>query len=307
MKRSLLTLLLICLFGFESSSIIYRHDVDIKKLEALAAKSDFDCVGVVFRNNGSELELKGSCVLIDSQYVLSAAHVFMEKEYIGAGNRDTVKKTGRTTRVSVSYNRYAGDIKDYKFRFGKKLYNGKVKRMHPMYGSPPHMFAEYDLVVIKLEEVVPDIDPATLNDSRGEEGMKGICIGYGARRAGNKHGQSVMPGRRLGGSNTIDSLGGARRSGIATQMFADFDSPDTTGYNRIGGAIPLAMEVMVSGGDSGGGLFIQKDSKYVLAGVAKGVHVYGGLHGVYGSVGKWMRVSVFNRWIGTTINELELM
>lgn len=302
-RISLVTLALSFCFCLPASSIIYRHDADYSKMEQLAAQEEFDCVGsVVLPGKGQH---KGSCVLIDKQYVLSAAHVFMEKNKASGGYKDTVTTSEGRTRVAVFYDRYSGNIEDYQFRFGKKMYKGTAMNMHPLYGAPPHLYREYDLVLIRLEEPVEDVTPATLYKKRDEQNKPVVCVGYGGQRKGNEHGGSQFAGRKLAGTNIIDSLGGAKRSGFDTRLYADFDSPDTVGYNRTGSAIPTKYEAMSNGGDSGGGVFIKDGNGYKLAGITSGLIFHGNLDGIYGSEMNWMRVSVFVPWIQETVEQME--
>lgn len=247
-----------------------RNDVPISAYMSFGNRKEFESVGKMLNGNG---EISGSCVLIGKKHVLSAAHL-------------------RYTFVEGKTN--------FQCEFGNKKYKIKSLLPHPKYKSNSH----YDIVLIELEEEVPDIAPAKLNDRYGELGKKGASIGYGSIIIAEFSGMKVNRGHKLGGMNMIDSLGGSidSVSGQKIQLFADFDHPkDPTCCNVIGNSKPLSLEYGTSGGDSGGGLFIKENGKWLLAGIVKGSANL--KIDTYGTLSKWTRVACFTKWISTHMKE----
>lgn len=281
MKYQLLFLLLLCYLN--SFGGIFRHDRPEKAYADLANQKKYDCVGEVFiTDRQGRLKGRGSCVLIDKKYILSAAHVFYDGKQLNPN--------------------------DFLFSFDGKTYKTETIVLHPQYksGSP-----DYDLAVIKLSEVVESIVPAVLNTDANEFGAKVVGVGFGGVCAANQ--TNVRPGYKLAGENTIDSIGGRKIDGQYGLMMADFDCPlildSASSCNKMGSNVPLNLEYTTTGGDSGGGLFKEAQSdKAVLIGICHG----GGVllsqfikTQYYGQVMEWTRVSVFISWINEMMGKLQ--
>ncbi len=104
---------------------VYRHDRKKQQYIDLAAKKEFDCVGMV-NNNGSR---GGSCVLIGKKYVLSAAHVFKVSET----RPDTFYEGKSMIIVNQPVKERIGNRQDYTFIFKGKSYNAKSISIYPTY------------------------------------------------------------------------------------------------------------------------------------------------------------------------------
>jgi endonuclease III-like uncharacterized protein len=69
------------------------------------------------------------------------------------------------------------------------------------------------------------------------------------------------------------------------------------------------LEYGLDGGDSGGGMFIKKNNKEMLAGINaiqnKNIAEILRTGAFYGSSSEWVRISVFRRWILNRIRQFE--
>jgi len=158
------------------------------------------------------------------------------------------------------------------------------------------------MALIALDRPVLDITPALRYQDQGELGAVVTKIGYGYLGNGLVGMATPATQQRLGGRNTIDAIGGTVL-GINLGndvLLADFDGPDTGEFNRIGSPVPLELEIGGSKGDSGGGVFLEKNGVWQLVGI-----VSGGLNRElkYGSVIALARVSSANSWIDSVISE----
>ncbi|MES2478480.1 MAG: trypsin-like serine protease [Bacteroidota bacterium] len=260
-----------CMF-LTFSSGISRHDVDEKAYLNLAAEQQFDCVGQVF----NETTAIGSCVLISDHFVLSAAHVFMDKHKKGVIS---------AAKLYLVFN-------------GQKV---KVKNviLHPYYLDAATK-GNCDIALIELEQAVNGIKPATVNTAFDELNSLIIGVGYGA--SGPADNPKLVSGynKKIAGENVIDSIGGLQYSGSETLLLCDFDHPERKDCNKMGSPIPRPLEYVCSGGDSGGGIFRKNDKNWQLLGICSG----GGANviqllqtGYYGQTMEWTRVSAFAGWI----------
>lgn len=271
---------------------ITRHDVDEEKYLDLAKQKQFDCVVQVFRDTASI----GSGVLISDRHVLTAAHIIIESDL----REETIVRDTTTITLYQPYNIHA-DTTNLNIVVKGQRYRGKKVAMHPRYADGFDN-GNYDLLVIELEKPVKGITPAVLNVRTDEQGCIANGCGFGASGPANKPEEVGQFNKKIAGENVIDSLGGEKVKGKHAQLFADFDHPTRTDCNLMGDAKPLPMEYSVSGGDSGGGLFRQRNGKWELIGICSGSAVdveklmQPGV-GYYGQSMCWVRVSVFNDWI----------
>lgn len=90
-------------------------------------------------------------------------------------------------------------------------------------------------------------------------------------------------------------------------ILSDFDNPNLVNSggepNGIGGIVPLGLEYNFAGGDSGGGMFIDFGSGFVLSGVHSLFASNDGLTNAdYGDFSGLTRVSMHHDWIISTIS-----
>ncbi len=265
MKPRIPLLLFLTLWGVFSVSGVVRPDTDIEKYTSLASEEFLDCVGKVYIKG----KFIGSCVLIDSNRVLTAAHV--------------VDKNSSSVDIIVKFKDKASSV-------------SRVA-IHSMYSSTG--MGMYDIALLQLKSKINSVELPELNSSTDEVGKKAIGAGYGAFIIADKK-HKTRNSRKIAGNNIIDSVGGVEVNGIASKLFCDFDAPDTKTCNRLGSASPCDLEYLTAGGDSGGGLFIQRKGKLLLVGITRG----GGINyntflkcGYYGQVMEHTRVAAFISWI----------
>ncbi|MBK8644872.1 MAG: hypothetical protein IPN15_22450 [Saprospiraceae bacterium] len=72
------------------------------------------------------------------------------------------------------------------------------------------------------------------------------------------------------GENVIDSIGGQIYLDRESLLICDFDHPTRNDCNKIGSPVPRPLEYICSGGDSGGGLFRNKNNAWELIGICSG-------------------------------------
>jgi len=289
-----------------SPAIIYRHDKDSTDYLKLAQEEQFKCVGHNFRiikkNNTDSLLGKASCVLISDRYILSACHLFTD-----VITKDTTAYINDTTKIyyNILVSENQAPCNEYRFQFENKLYEPDTIIFHPGYfgANPKGKSKNYDICLIKLKEPVSNIKIPQLNNKYDEVGKKAVGVGWG--HYGGAYDDSLKLGKKLAGENMIDSILNFR-DGVPGYMVCDFDSPTDTNCNKTGNPQPLELEFFISGGDSGGGLLIEKNNQWLLAGVSPSGGIYLDQFmktGYYCHKYYWVRISTILDWINKTIKE----
>ena len=94
-----------------------------------------------------------------------------------------------------------------------------------------------------------------------------------------------------------------RTSGKTSRaLLVDFDNPTNAADNVWGLSTPLALEYLISPGDSGGGMFLDIDGMQLLAGVHSFLGSFDGITDAdYGDIAGITRLSEFNKWIDDVI------
>ena len=260
-----------------------------KKYLKLGKQKQFDCVGDIG---------VGSGVLINEEYVLSAAHCFVDYD-TRPDTLDTLLD-GKKVRlvVYVPANPRVTDFSKLYATFnGRKI---KVKRgiIHPSYLDSLTK-GSCDIALIELEQAVTFIEPAKLSCTFDELHSSVTGIGYGASGRADKP-ESVKPEhKKIAGESVVDSLGEPEFENHKTLLFCEFVSPD----NKTGIHVPRPLEYICSGGDSGGGLFRQKGNGWELVGICGGggggvdIQLLLKTGSYYGQTMSWTRVSPFKSWI----------
>lgn len=244
---------------------ILRHDQPVERYYTFGATPAFASVLAVVRApDGADA---GSAVLVAPRWVLTAAHITAAAD----GGRLLVKVGERTVRVdSVVF--------------------------HPR--ATARDSTTVDLLLLRLAEPVTDVAPAVFDAEPLALGTRIASVGYG-RFARAFDAQAPSSGTRHAFENVLDTTGGSRRSLVG----GDLDHPTEPSFSTTGGGAPLALEGVPNGGDSGGGMFVERFGSWRLAGiVATTTHERARLeqfqkYGFYGSVGYWTRLDTERAWI----------
>lgn len=290
-KHCILFVVLLFIYSIAIAGI-YRHDKKESEYVALGAQPQFNCVGKILHNG----EMHGSCVLVSSRYVLSAAHVFIEADH----RERTINSGGQTVIVNEPYNKHVGNAGNYTMVFNGRQYKCKALKVYPNYLDSTTKDG-LDMALLELEEPVMNITPAVISTGYNELHADVTGVGWGVYGPADKP-QDIVRGdpKKLGGENVIDSIGGYILDNKPTTMFCDFDHPTDTSCNKLGSPIPRELEYICGGGDSGGGLFRKTNTGWELVGICHGnpINVAQLIKtGYYGQIMSWMRVSVFADWI----------
>lgn len=291
MNKICILLISSLLFAATTQAGIYRHDRKKQQYIDLAAKKEFDCVGIV-NKNGSR---GGSCVLVGKKYVLSAAHVFKVSET----RLDTTYEGKNQIVIYQPIKERIGDSQDYTFIFGGKSYNAQSISIYPAFMDSA-TYGMGDLALVELDRPVEDVKPAAIGKVFDELNARVTGVGYGVFGPGDKMASLDTSLLKIAGENVVDSIGGYKIRNKASVLHADFDHPTNAQCNKMGSAKPCNLEYSCAAGDSGGGLFIETAKGYRLIGICSS----NGLEieqfqktAYYGQTMSWTRVAVFYDWV----------
>jgi hypothetical protein len=167
------------------------------------------------------------------------------------------------------------------FTIGGKTYTGASIVRHPQYVlNGNNLNFGFDIAVIRLSTIVDNVTPTTWYKGTAELGKVMSLTGFGQTGVGSLASPSGG-GVARAGTNTIDliesfSNGSGGQVGAQNAiLLADFDSPNGFGapgqYNTMGSATPNPLEYHLATGDSGGGVFLQENGVWYVAGVNSGV------------------------------------
>ncbi|HUF28499.1 MAG TPA: trypsin-like serine protease [Gemmatimonadaceae bacterium] len=249
-----------------------RHDVADARYLALGAQPQFASVGLL-RHGSSPL---ASAILVAPQWVLTAGHAVD-----GVDPKHVTVALGGWTHEAVQVVMHP----DFRRR---RIGNGT------------------DLALVRLAVPVFDVRPARRYRGYAERGQIGTAVGFGVAGVGSDAMLTPAPsGTKRAGTNAVDAIGGVidGRRVPDNLLVADFDRPGDPSHNRTGSPIPLDLEYMPLGGDSGGGLFVESNGAWFLCGVFSGYTFSAGKAleiGMYGSLMFWTRLSLYNDWVDAT-------
>lgn len=289
--RNSFILLVVCLI---TTSGIYRDDTSKDEYRKLALEPQFEGVGKVVKND----TLIGSCVLLNSKYVLSVGHSFVENDF----RWDTAYLGEMKVLANLPYNYRLADITRFYFVFGKDSIKGRKIILPDEFKNALNK-SLCDIAIIELESEAHVRPQYVLNDKGDELSSIVTLVGYGSSGKATQT-KLEKSGLKLAGKNTIDSIGGFQLNGKATILYCDMDSPNDVSCNKMGSPVPVALEYFISGGDSGGPVFRQANGVLELIGLCKSSSIDGkqfAKTGYYGQVMKLTRLSPFKKWIETCI------
>lgn len=267
---AILTSILISATLPSAEGIVRRHDVNDQ--EYLDFGSLYPSVGML--TSGSSL---GSGVLIDSRWVLTAAHL------------------------------QSGDSAPNQFEIGDGLYTVSEFHTHPGWDTeadPNDAIRDgNDIALARLAEPVASIIPSTWYTGSDERGRIGVSVGFGNTGTGLTGQQSGTAGTKRAAESLIvrdDDRGGPGPPQptvqVDTTLEYDFLSPDDAGV--------LDLEGSAAQGDSGGPVFIDFGDGPLVAGIHSFVINRGGDGlATYGDTVASTRVSLYDDWILATIPE----
>lgn len=318
-------------------AISYRDDVGPQPYLDFAADPIFDSVGSVgewqLKEKGVNywnIRYESSGVLIAPGWVLTAAHV--TQKALGGGDSLKAAHYFDSDSVLIKKGFKLNEISGFSYarevipfpQFSRILGNG------------------YDIALMRVGvDYVPATGPAERNRSADLIGEQMTAAGYGYRVAGIHNPNVIYQGVddflvKSAAQNTIDAFGSEdpdqvdpANPGNATynaelnawvfssafgdsyvsaspsdrELLYDFDRPGYPELSTLGNSAPLPLEGLMIGGDSGGGIFIERDGRTLLAGIQSAFGSDGSRYdGAYSAVGKATRVDVYNDWIDDHIN-----
>lgn len=261
-----------------------RDDVPVTTFLDLGASPELRCVGEVIRDGS----FAGSCVMLDSLHVLSAAHVFLDSER----EPDTIIQGEQMIIVFVPKNIRPTASKNLAVVFGADTIQIASFELHPDYLASTRNKA--DIVMLTLQRPIREITPAIVLKDHVTANTDGLIVGCGPVGSASSNERSRKG--RCAGWNVIDSVS-------STLLWCDMDHPQRSDLSLMGSATPHAYEYCTTGGDSGGGIFVMRDNTFMLAGIVSGTAYNPSSvtkHGAYGGEMRFTRIDAYLPWIRST-------
>ena len=178
-------------------------------------------------------------------------------------------------------------------------YAGAELWIHPGYDHTSEDSGDFDLAIVRLDELLSDVGPQPLL-YQGEDELGGtiVILGYGMRGLGSTGEQSEFYDSAVAAAamNIVDDVNG--ECGNHCIMY-DFDASDGSVNGLDGSPKPInKFEGILGSGDSGGGTWLDVGGNWVLVGVNSW-----GDDSVYGSVSSATRISDHADWVSSVFPE----
>jgi len=258
------------LFLPAGSASTIRDDVSDSAYTGLAADPAYAGVGMIVKNNGSQLFLSAG-TLISSDWVLTAAHVVSDATAL---------------TFTINGNSYTADSWTY----------------YPTYNSSTY---GDDIGLLHLNASVANAAPASLYTAATSSllGQTATFVGYGATGTGLTGYIASQHGTKRAVQNVLDTtenlqLGSAYSSSV---LMSDFDNPHSAAGNVMGSATPLPLEGLAALGDSGGGVFVTSGGTTYLAAVTSVLYAPDNIADAsYGDLSGCVAVPGYVGWIDAT-------
>lgn len=251
----------LCLAAIPGMAIVRRDDVPDSTYTNAASGLP---IGLI--TYASDPGDKRSCVLINDQYILTAAHNFKAQP----GNPTTIQ-------------------------FGSTSYNVVSWIRHPAF-NPADYLQGNDISIAKLNQRVRDFVPAPLFTGTYARNIVLTLCGFGATGTGLT-GVNSYPWTLRAGENVVDV-----DTTLPNIFLSDFDrvSPATNALSFLNSsATPRATECTIGPGDSGAPAFITVSGEKRIAGInsAIGDQNQNGINSDYGDIALYTRTVPLNTWI----------
>lgn len=246
------------IFATSADAIVRRDDVADQEYIDFGAL--FPSVGKLERSNGG---IEGSGVLIDSRWVLTAAHLNpAQVDFAG---------TLYTSEEFITHPDWTGDVND---------------------GN--------DIALMKLSSSVTGVTPSSRYTGTDELGQVGVSVGFGNRGTGETGEISGTAGTKRAAESTIERFGSnAPVTSPATVFESDFFDPTNSAVLDLEG-LPVTRD---SGGPVFLNMGSAENPDYVVGGIHSFIMNSGGALGTYGDTLGSTRVSDYDEWITATIPE----
>jgi len=222
------------------SPMFMRHDVPpIAYLDA-AKSPRFDCIGLIERSGA----LAGTCVLVGPSCALTDAHVV-------AGLRaDELSAKLNGEVLSVTEIKVHPDYEASRYKSAKEPISRKG--------------IDLALIYFKSKTAMPI---AKIWERTVPLGSHVFLCGFGGAGNGTSLDAKTDAQKRCG-TNIIDAIGGDFDGKIPDWYYvSDFDGTGFEAKNKCGSTLPTELECLGTGGDSGGGEFIEDQGNWYLVGL----------------------------------------